>query len=76
MAGKGRTLQAIFMDHLTETRIEVAVFLLNGQRIDGLIVGHDDFTIQMVSRGQAASIYKQYVSTISPKRAIDLRNAA
>jgi host factor-I protein len=76
MAAKSRSVQLVFLDHVQERQIPVLVFLLNGVRLEGVVVGHDDFTIQLAYRGQVQHVYKQSISTISPTQPIELWEGA
>ena len=76
MAAKSRSVQLVFLDHVQERQIPVLVFLLNGVRLEGVVVGHDDFTIQLAFRGQVQHVYKQSISTISPTQPIELWEGA
>jgi host factor-I protein len=76
MTAKNRSVQMVFLDHVQERQLQVSVFLLNGARLEGIVVGHDDFTIQIAYRGQAQTVYKQSISAISPKEPIELWEGA
>jgi host factor-I protein len=76
MADKSRSVQIVFLDHVQERHVPVLVFLLNGVRLEGIVVGHDDFTIQIAYRGQVQTVYKQSISTISPTQPIELWEGA
>lgn len=76
MAAKSRSVQLVFLDHVQEHLVPVLVYLLNGARLEGIVVGHDDFTIQLAYRGQVQHVYKQSISTISPTRPIELWEGA
>ncbi|HUA54902.1 MAG TPA: RNA chaperone Hfq [Candidatus Sulfotelmatobacter sp.] len=76
MAAKSRSVQLVFLDHVQERQMPVLVFLLNGVRLEGVVVGHDDFTIQLAYRGQVQHVYKQSISTISPTQPIELWEGA
>ncbi len=76
MAAKSRSVQLVFLDHVQERHIPVLVFLLNGVRLEGIVVGHDDFTIQLAYRGQVQHVYKQSISTIAPTQPVELWEGA
>ncbi|HEY0522453.1 MAG TPA: RNA chaperone Hfq [Stellaceae bacterium] len=76
MASKGQSVQAVFLDHVRDHHVPVSIFLINGVKLQGVVVGHDAFTVQLIFRGQAQSIYKRAISTISPDRPIQLWDAA
>ena len=76
MTTKSRSVQIVFLDHVQERHVPVLVFLLNGVRLEGIVIGHDDFTIQLAYRGQVQTVYKQSISTISPTQPIELWEGA
>jgi host factor-I protein len=76
MTAKSRSVQTVFLDHVQERQVPVLVFLLNGVRLEGIVIGHDDFTIQIAYRGQVQTVYKQSISTISPTQPIELWEGA
>jgi host factor-I protein len=49
------TLQAPFLKHLRDHRVEVTIFLANGIRLQGQIRSFDSFTVQLV-RGNGIQI--------------------
>jgi len=76
MTAKSRSVQIVFLDHVQERQVPVLVFLLNGVRLEGIVIGHDDFTIQIAYRGTVQTVYKQSISTISPTQPIELWEGA
>ncbi|MBV8170060.1 MAG: RNA chaperone Hfq, partial [Alphaproteobacteria bacterium] len=40
MATKSRSVQLVFLDHVQERQVPVLVYLLNGARLEGIVVGH------------------------------------
>src|SRR5277367_3382698 len=76
MTAKSRSVQIVFLDHVQERHVPVLVFLLNGVRLEGIVIGHDDFTIQIAYRGTVQTVYKQSISTISPTQPIELWEGA
>jgi host factor-I protein len=68
-----KALQTAFLDNISTNQVPVSVFLLNGVRLQGIIVSHDDFTLQIVHQGYAQTIYKHAIASISPSRPINLR---
>ena len=63
MASKGQSVQAVFLDHVRDHHVPVSIFLINGVKLQGVVVGHDAFTVQLIFRGHAQSIYKRAIST-------------
>ena len=57
-------LQEQFLDKLQQERRSVSVITVNGYHIEGLITGHDQYSIQMDVDGKRQLVYKHAVSTI------------
>jgi host factor-I protein len=65
-------LQDTFLDHLLQKRVPVTLFLVNGVKLQGIVVGHDAFCILLSRDGQSQAVYKQAISTIAPGYSVDL----
>lgn len=66
MAG-GNALQDVFLDALRKERVPVAIFLVNGIKLQGQIEAFDQFVVLLRS-ATAQVIYKHAISTIVPSR--------
>ncbi len=54
---------------LKETKSPVTVFLITGIKLDGIIVGFDQYTISLLDVNKLTQlIYKDKISTICPKK--------
>ena len=73
MAPSDKGLQTAFLDNISTNQVPVSVFLLNGVRLQGIVISHDDFTLQIIHQGQAQTIYKHAIASIAPSRPINLR---
>lgn len=58
-------LQTSFLESLIGNRVAVSVFLINGIKLCGVIVGYDRFTVLLKERGEQL-IFKHCISTIVP----------
>ncbi len=67
-------LQDTFLDHLQRNRTPVTVFLANGVKLQGVIVGFDAFCIMLERDGQQQIVYKHSITTTMPGQAVDLRD--
>jgi len=72
MSCKGQGCQDAFLNHLMERLILVSIFLVNGVRLNGVIIGHDKFSLQLLHEGRLQLIYKSAMSTILPSTPISL----
>lgn len=64
-------LQDELLDEITEQKIPVTVFLMNGFQIRGMILDHDDAVLVLEADGKQQIIYKHAVSTIIPFRPLN-----
>jgi host factor-I protein len=65
-------LQATFLRHCKDEKVQVSVFLTNGVKLSGLITDFDAFTLVLSRPGADQVIYKRAVSTVAPERPIAL----
>ena len=68
-------LQDLFLLRIRQDRLPVTVFLMNGFQMRGVITGYDPFVVVLDSDGRQQVIYKHAISTITPIRPADLRDA-
>lgn len=61
-----------FLDKLKVQEVSVTVFLVNGVKLQGIIVWFDDATLLLRRDGHTQLIYKHAVSTIMPSEAIEI----
>lgn len=57
-------LQDIFLNQVRKDKTPVAVFLVSGFQIRGIVTGFDNYTIVMDCDGKQDLIYKHAISTI------------
>lgn len=62
------------LDEITEQKIPVTVFLMNGFQIRGMIMDHDDAVLVLEADGKQQIVYKHAVSTIIPFRPLNNLN--
>lgn len=67
-------LQDEMLDEITEQKIPVTVFLMNGFQIRGMIMDHDDAVLVLEADGKQQIVYKHAVSTIIPFRPLNNLN--
>lgn len=68
---KGHTLQEPFLNALRRERVPVAVFLVNGIKLQGQIESFDQFVV-VLRNAVSQMIYKHAISTIVPQRPVRL----
>jgi host factor-I protein len=75
-AGKGSAgsaLQRAFLDAAVASMTELKIYLGNGVCLRGIATSWDDYTIELVYRGNAQVVYKAEIATIVPSNPLDLR---
>ncbi|MCZ7599079.1 MAG: RNA chaperone Hfq [Gammaproteobacteria bacterium] len=66
---KGAALQDPFLNILRKERIPVAIYLVNGIKLQGQIESFDPFVV-LLKNSVSQMIYKHAISTIVPSRAV------
>jgi len=67
-------LQDTFLEHLQRKRTLVTIFLNNGVRLQGTVVGFDAFCVLLENNGQQQIVYKHAITTTLPAAAVDLQD--
>jgi host factor-I protein len=68
---KGHTLQDPFLNALRKDRIPVAIYLVNGIKLQGQVESFDQFVI-LLKNSVSQLVYKHAVSTIVPTRNVKM----
>lgn len=69
---KQRLLQDVFLSRVSESEVEVTMFLVNGVMLQGCIAAYDLFCVLLERDGFVQLAYKHAVSTIQPASHVDL----
>ncbi|HAU21879.1 MAG TPA: RNA chaperone Hfq [Erythrobacter sp.] len=69
---KQRLLQDVFLARVSEARVQVTMFLVNGVMLQGRIAAYDLFCTLLERDGFVQLAYKHAVSTIQPDSPVDL----
>ena len=64
---KGQSLQEPFLNALRRERIPVAIYLVNGIKLQGQIESFDQFVV-LLKNSVSQMIYKHAISTVVPAR--------
>ena len=67
-----RSLQDVFLSAAAREQQEMAVFLVNGVMLQGVVAAHDQFSLLLVRGSQAQLVYKHAVSTLQPEEPLSL----
>ncbi len=68
---KGHSLQDPFLNLLRKERVTVAIYLVNGIKLQGQVESFDQFVI-LLKNTVSQMVYKHAVSTIVPSRPIKI----
>lgn len=66
---KGQSLQDPFLNALRRDRIPVAIYLVNGIKLQGQVESFDQFVI-LLKNTVSQMVYKHAISTVVPSRAV------
>lgn len=69
---KSVNLQDVFLNAVRKEKIDVTVFLTNGFQFKGIVKSFDSYTIMLESEGKEQLVFKHAVSTIVPRKAVNL----
>lgn len=65
-------IQEEFLNNLSNNKVSVTVFLVNGVKLQGLITYFDEQSLLLRRDGHTQLIYKHAVSTIMPGTAFEI----
>jgi len=68
---KGQSLQDPFLNALRREHVPVAIYLVNGIKLQGYIESFDNFVI-LLKNSVSQMIYKHAISTVVPTRNVRL----
>jgi host factor-I protein len=68
---KSQSLQDPFLNALRRERIPVAIYLVNGIKLQGVIDSFDQFVVLLRSQ-VSQMVYKHAISTVVPSRAVKI----
>ncbi len=71
---KGQTLQDPFLNALRKDKVPVAIYLVNGIKLQGQVDSFDQFVV-LLKNSVSQLVYKHAISTIVPSRAVKMMNA-
>lgn len=72
MTFKETPLQELFLNQLSESKVSVSIYLLNGIKLQGHIEAFDE-NVLVLSGTTPQLIYKHSISTIVPSQKIDIK---
>ena len=72
MSNKGQTLQDPFLNTLRKDHVPVSIYLVNGIKLQGLVVCCDPF-VGLGRHTGSQMVYKHAISTVVPARAVNFQ---
>jgi host factor-I protein len=71
MSEKGQQLQDPFLNTLRKEHVQVAIYLVNGIKLQGHIESFDQYVV-LLKNTLTQMVYKHAISTIVPVRAVNM----
>jgi host factor-I protein len=71
---KGQTLQDPYLNALRREKVPVAIYLVNGIKLQGQIESFDQFVV-LLKNAVSQMVYKHAISTVVPARNIKIQTA-
>ena len=72
---KGQSLQEPFLNALRRERVPVAIYLVNGIKLQGQVESFDQFVV-LLKNSVSQMIYKHAISTVVPARNVTVFDEA
>ena len=69
---KAQNVQDVLLNYLRKNKTPVAIFLMNGIKLQGIVAGFDNFSMVLRRDGHSQLVYKSTISTIVPLTAVQL----
>jgi len=70
---KGQSLQEPFLNALRRERVPVAIYLVNGIKLQGQVESFDQFVV-LLKNSVSQMIYKHAISTVVPARNVSVHD--
>ena len=71
---KGQSLQDPFLNALRKEKVTVAIYLVNGIKLQGQVESFDQFVV-LLKNSVSQMVYKHAISTIVPTRNVKIPHA-
>lgn len=71
MSTKGQQLQDPFLNTLRKERVQVAIYLVNGIKLQGQVDSFDQYVV-LLKNTVTQMVYKHAISTIVPARPVSI----
>ena len=71
MSSKGQQLQDPFLNALRKEHVQVAIYLVNGIKLQGHVESFDQYVV-LLKNTITQMVYKHAISTIVPARSVSI----
>lgn len=71
MSAKGQQLQDPFLNTLRKERVQIAIYLVNGIKLQGYVESFDQYVV-LLKNTVTQMVYKHAISTIVPSRMVNI----
>ena len=68
MSAKGQHLQDPFLNTLRREHVQVAIYLVNGIKLQGQVESFDQYVVLLKNNSVIQMVYKHAISTVVPAR--------
>jgi host factor-I protein len=65
-ADKSQNLQDVFLNTIRKQKTPVAIFLVNGVKLQGIVTWFDNFSVLLRRDNHSQLVYKHAISTVMP----------
>ena len=72
MSAKGQQLQDPFLNTLRKEHVQVAIYLVNGIKLQGQVESFDQYVVLLKNNSVIQMVYKHAISTIVPARSVNI----
>ena len=72
---KSQNLQDVFLNHVRKVKMPVTIFLVNGVKLQGVIICFDNFCVLLRRDNHSQLVYKHAISTVMPGQPVHLFNS-
>ncbi|ADL55277.1 MAG TPA: RNA chaperone Hfq [Gallionella sp.] len=72
MSAKGQQLQDPFLNALRREHVQVAIYLVNGIKLQGQVESFDQYVVLLKNNSVVQMVYKHAISTIVPARSVNI----
>lgn len=73
---QNNNLQDTMLEQVTQEKVPVTLFLMNGFQMRGSITGFDGQVVVLVTDGRQQMVYKHAISTMVPAHSLRLNTLA